>query len=84
MRPHPTAVLLASAVCCSFQGYGSTFIKQYVHDSGAGGDMNVGEFWADLHWEDGGEQTVAHPKYGAAQRTGAATRLVTPELAWLR
>lgn len=38
------------------QGYGSTFIKQYVVDSGAGGDMNVGEFWADLHWEDGGGQ----------------------------
>lgn len=37
------------------QGYGSSFIKQYVMDSGAGGDMNVGEFWSDMHWEDGGE-----------------------------
>lgn len=37
------------------KGYGSTFIKQYVMDSGAGGDMNVGEFWSDMHWEDGGE-----------------------------
>lgn len=44
--------------CVLFQGYGSTFIKQYVMDSGAGGDMNVGEFWADLHWEEGGEQTM--------------------------
>jgi hypothetical protein len=45
-------------MCVLLQGYGSTFIKQYVMDSGAGGDMNVGEFWADLHWEDGGEQLL--------------------------
>lgn len=50
---HPCARI---GVCVLPQGYGSTFIKQYVMDSGAGGDMNVGEFWADLHWEDGGEQ----------------------------
>jgi hypothetical protein len=37
------------------QGYGAQYIKQYVHESGAGGDMNVGELWADLDWQDGGE-----------------------------
>jgi hypothetical protein len=37
------------------QGYGSSFIKQYVMESGAGTDMNVGEFWSDMQWEDGGE-----------------------------
>ncbi|KAF8061950.1 AMY1.2 [Scenedesmus sp. PABB004] len=36
------------------RGYGAQFIKQYVHDSGAGTDLNVGELWVDLQWEDGG------------------------------
>lgn len=48
--------LLHMRMCVSpLQGYGSKFIQQYVMDSGAGGDMNVGEFWSDMHWEDGGE-----------------------------
>lgn len=38
------------------QGYGAQFIPQYVEDSGAAGDLNVGELWVDLNWEDGGEE----------------------------
>lgn len=48
-------------VCCWLQGYGSSFIRQYVMDSGAGGDMNVGEFWSDMQWEEGGELEPAGP-----------------------
>lgn len=43
------------------QGYGASFIKQYVQDSGAGGDMNVGELWSDMQWDDAGKQTAADP-----------------------
>jgi len=43
------------------QGYGASFILQYVQDSGAGGDMNVGELWSDMQWDDGGEPAVADP-----------------------
>jgi hypothetical protein len=57
------------------KGYGSTFIKQYVMDSGAGGDMNVGEFWSDMHWEDGGEPQlyIAMGVHALAARDSTST-----------
>jgi alpha-amylase len=51
---------------CLLQGYGSSFIREYVHESGAGEDMNVGEFWSDMHWEDGG--VLAYNQDAARQR----------------
>jgi hypothetical protein len=36
------------------QGYAARFVAEYVEKSGAAGDLNVGELWVDMCWEDGG------------------------------
>eukprot|EP00775_Hariotina_reticulata_P005433 gene5433-5666_t len=36
------------------RGYAARFVAEYIEQSGASGDLNVGELWVDMHWEDGG------------------------------
>jgi hypothetical protein len=62
----PDSHLMPMLDSCHLQGYGSSFIREYVHESGAGDEMNVGEFWSDMHWEDGG--VLAYNQDAARQR----------------
>ncbi|KAF6262946.1 glycoside hydrolase superfamily [Scenedesmus sp. NREL 46B-D3] len=34
------------------RGYAAKYIQQYVEGSGTQDDLNVGEVWTDLHWDD--------------------------------